>query len=262
MKSLELLSQLQRSPSEFLDRVSAIVSVRWESSFRARTSYQTVGIEEGLEYLIEIFGAGIVTTLREPNLTEIESRVSAKQAELPRNAPFARFHDGDALLGRLCYAIARSIRPRAAVETGVCYGVVSAYLLAALEANRDGHLFSIDLPPLGKNGDDYIGWLVPRELRRRWTLDRGTSRRLLGPLVERLRSIDMFVHDSQHTYRNMRFEFETVWSALRHGGVLISDDIEGNAAFSELSRSNEIARSVVIREKNKKALLGIAVKRQ
>jgi hypothetical protein len=156
----------------------------------------------------------------------------------------------------------RAIRPSVVIETGVCYGVTSAYLLAALDANGEGHLYSIDLPPLGKNGEDYVGWLVPKELQKRWTLRRGASQRILGPLIAELGSVDIFIHDSLHTYKNMKHEFETAWPALRSGGVLIADDIEGNAAFLQLAQSKDLDRSIVIREKNKDALLGVAVKRE
>src|SRR5439155_326535 len=46
------------------------------------------------------------------------------------------------------YAIVRELRPRVAVETGVCNGVSTAFLLLALEANGFGELHSIDLPEL------------------------------------------------------------------------------------------------------------------
>jgi len=49
--------------------------------------------------------------------------------------------------------------------------------------------------------------------------------------------VDIFVHDSLHTYRNMRFEFETVWPSLTHSGVVISDDIAMNRAFEDFFRS-------------------------
>jgi len=262
MKTFDLISNLRRNPSEFRDRLSAILSVRWESSFYRRPNYQAVAAEKGMDFLLQALGQEFAEALDDPNLTQIEKRISERQAELPENAPFAKFHNGDTRLGRLCYAVARSIRPRTIIETGVCYGVTSAYILAALEANEQGHLYSIDLPPLGKNGDDYVGWLVPNELQKRWSLRRGTSRRLLGPLIAELGAIDLFVHDSLHTYKNMKHEFETVWPDLRVGGVLISDDIEGNAAFLQLALSKKLDRSVVIQEKNKDALLGVAVKRK
>ena len=261
-KISQLLMLLPRSPSEFYERLVEFSGARLDPALPKRPIYNTVDFEEGITAIVGEDHPNLAKIFIEGAVEKIEEYVSERKLALPPDAPFVRSHNGDALLGRLCYALARSIRPRAVVETGVCYGVASAYLLAALETNRDGHLFSIDLPPLGKNGDDYVGWLVPRDLRRRWTIERGTSRRLLRPLSERLGPIDMFVHDSQHTYKNMKFEFETAWPALRPGGVLISDDVEGNGAFSELTLSSDVADSAVIREKDKDALVGVAVKRQ
>jgi len=40
-----------------------------------------------------------------------------------------------------------------AVETGVCNGVSTAFLLLALERNGDGELYSIDLPEIA--GEEY-----------------------------------------------------------------------------------------------------------
>jgi predicted O-methyltransferase YrrM len=70
----------------------------------------------------------------------------------------------------------------------------------------------------------------------------------------------MFLHDSFHTYRNMQMEFATMWPILRPGGVLVSDDIEGNAAFHELAQSKDVALAVVVRECEKNSLFGILVK--
>lgn len=262
MKTLELLSCLGRNPGEFADRVAAILSARWESSLGGRPVYQTVGASSGLKSLIGTLGREIEELLSEPNLAQIEKWITERRGALPVRAPFAMSHNGDTLLGRLCYAVTRAIRPAAVVETGVCYGVTSAYLLAALDANGKGHLYSIDLPPLAKNGDDYVGWLVPRNLQHRWTLRRGVSSRLLGPLVAEHGPIDLFIHDSLHTYKNMKSEFETAWPALRDGGVLISDDVQGNSAFGELTQSARVRTSLIIQEKDKEALLGAAVKRQ
>ncbi len=261
-KAMRLLSLLPHKPGEFCERVSEFTGVRLDSLLKNRPKYQTVCFEAGISTIFDGRDADLKKTLAERTLETFEDRVRQRERELPSNAPFARSHNGDTLLGRLCYAVARSIRPSAVAETGVCYGVTSAYLLAALEANNQGHLYSIDLPPLGENGDDFVGWLVPPDLRHRWTLQRGTSGRLLGPLVAGLGSIDLFVHDSQHTYKNMKDEFATAWPALRGGGVLISDDVEGNEAFLQLMQSGEPALSLVIRENNKDALLGVAVKRK
>jgi hypothetical protein len=44
--------------------------------------------------------------------------------------------------------------------------------------------------------------------------------------VPRLGQIDLFVHDSMHTARNVRFELEPVWPALTPGGAVLIDDVE------------------------------------
>src|SRR5436190_4172273 len=55
--------------------------------------------------------------------------------------------------GLRLYAILRKLRPAAAVETGVCNGVSTAFLLLALEANAAGELYAVDLPEIA--GEDY-----------------------------------------------------------------------------------------------------------
>ena len=262
-KVLHLLSLLPQRPVEFYDRVVEFTGKRFGSIVHTPPAYRAVHFEEALRGVLGGLHSDPLELLREKALLQLEERVTKRKAELPTHAPFAREHDGDTTLGRLCYAVVRAFCPATVVETGVCYGVTSAYLLAALEANQtDARLYSVDLPPLGKDGADYVGWLVPSELRRRWTLWRGRSSRLLGPLVRKLGTVDVFVHDSLHTPKNMSTEFRTVWPALRPGGVLISDDIEGHDAFQQLTRSSDVEYSAVIHEKSKSALIGLAVKRK
>jgi predicted O-methyltransferase YrrM len=152
--------------------------------------------------------------------------------------------------GLRLYRLLRDVRPRVAVETGVCNGVSTAFLLLALEDNGEGELHSIDLPEVA--GEEYKqgtfwdgkggavippgkepGWMVPPELRDRWHLVLGRSQEELPPLVERLGSIDFFMHDSEHSYECMSFEFRAAWDALREGGVLVADDVNVNTAWDE-----------------------------
>ena len=154
--------------------------------------------------------------------------------------------------GLRLYAVLRRLRPRVAVETGVCNGVSTAFLLLALDANDAGELHSLDLPEIA--GEDYEpgtfwdgkggavvpsgkepGWMVPERLRGRWHLTLGRSQDELPGLVERLGTIDFFMHDSEHSEACMRFEFETAWAALREGGVLAADDVSANTAFADFA---------------------------
>jgi predicted O-methyltransferase YrrM len=155
--------------------------------------------------------------------------------------------------GLRLYRLLRGLRPRVSVETGVCNGVSTAFVLLALEDNEEGELYSIDLPEVA--GEEYEpgtfwdgkggavippgkepGWMVPPTLRDRWRLVLGRSQEELPPLLGRLGEIDFFMHDSEHSYECMSFEFRTAWAALREGGVLVADDVNVNAAWDEFAR--------------------------
>jgi hypothetical protein len=58
----------------------------------------------------------------------------------------------------------------------------------------------------------------------------------------------------------MRREFATIWPFMSSGSVLVSDDIEGNSAFAELSLMQGVKCSVVLASDAKKALIGVALK--
>jgi predicted O-methyltransferase YrrM len=151
------------------------------------------------------------------------------------------------------YGLVRDARPAIAVETGVCNGVSTALILAALARNGTGALSSIDYPERagvaypdtafwqGKKGavvpaGREPGWLVPAPLRSRWTLTLGRSQDVLGPLLRELGAIDFFLHDSEHSEACMRFEYELAWTHLRPGARLVSDDITWNGVFEAFAR--------------------------
>jgi predicted O-methyltransferase YrrM len=143
------------------------------------------------------------------------------------------------------YALVRAIRPDTVVETGGTPGKSTAFILRALDTNRRGHLYTIDLPPPAtarsavdrgawhEQRPEGLGscWAVPNRLRDRHTLLLGPSGGLLPGLLERLGRLDVFFHDSDHSYANMRAEYEAAAARLGPGGVLVSDDVLANRAF-------------------------------
>lgn len=136
-------------------------------------------------------------------------------------------------LGTVLYSLCRKIRPDIVVETGVASGVSSSYILCSLEENKNGVLYSIDLS--WQEGQS--GWLIPDYLQHRWHLITGRSSDKLPPLLDNLNTIDIFLHDSEHTYRNMLFEYQAAWIHLRHGGLLLSHNIDASDAFPDFCES-------------------------
>jgi predicted O-methyltransferase YrrM len=132
------------------------------------------------------------------------------------------------------YAAVRAFAPEVVVETGVASGVSTSYLLLALQKNGHGTLHSIELgdprylPPGKANG-----WIVPDWLKSNWVLHIGDSRKLLPQVLQELGSVDVFIHDSLHTYDHMLWEYRAAFPHIRPGGLLFSDDAFWNLAFPE-----------------------------
>jgi hypothetical protein len=151
---------------------------------------------------------------------------------------FNGYNDGDGALVRAIWCLVRHLRPWYVVETGVAHGFTSRFILEALERNGEGELHSIDLPPLDPAMRAQIGIAVDERLRDRWTLHEGSSRRVLPGLLKSLGGIDLFVHDSRHTERNVRFELDRAWAMLRPGGAIVVDDIDSNWGFESFRREH------------------------
>jgi len=148
---------------------------------------------------------------------------------------------------RILYLLCRYLQPERVVETGVWLGYSSAMILQALEDNGIGLLTSIDLPGAtyiadGTHVDESLclgattGMVVPQELWHRWQLILRDSREVLPGVLKENRQIDIFIHDSEHSYETMIFEYRTAWPHIKQGGLLISDDIDWNTAFLDFSK--------------------------
>lgn len=154
-------------------------------------------------------------------------------------------------VARTYYAIVRAVQPRTVVETGVCNGVSTLAVLLALRENGSGSLHSIDYPFRADESLDEFkretfegyggaaipsdrqpGWIIPDELRPLWELTVGKSQRELPRLLLEVDHLNLFVHDSEHSHPCMMFEYELAYEWLADGGVLLSDDITWNDAFS------------------------------
>jgi len=172
--------------------------------------------------------------------------------------PASSFHDAGTTLATAIWVVTRHLRPERVVETGVAHGITSAFILAAMELNGVGHLWSLDLPPLSPEwASDHTGIAVGQG-RERWTYRRGSVDRHLSALLHKVGVVDLYVHDALHTYRAMTDEFTQAWPRVPDGGVLVSDDVHMNRAFEEFDFSG--GGPVVLGEHGKDGAVGVVRK--
>jgi len=132
-------------------------------------------------------------------LEEIEAKRPGTSAGIPRV-------ECEAL-----YNFIKEYKIKRVVETGVAYGLSTAYILAALP--EDGKLISIE--PVAA---EYIGSVVPERLRDKWELALGTSKDLLPVVFKDHKNIDLFFHDSKHYPVDQTFEYEAALPFVKFVG--------------------------------------------
>ena len=178
------------------------------------------------------------------------------------------------------YALVRKLQPDSVVETGVYNGVSTASILAALDRNGHGRLHSIDRserisrerrnengePPIDRTSTDHLtrdrpscaepngyilppgkspGWIVPEGIRDRWSLTRGRSQKKLSEVLADVGTVDIFLHDSEHSTACMLYEFESAWTSLTTGGLILSSHIDWNDAFETFVRERQCEHGLV-----------------
>ena len=145
-------------------------------------------------------------------------------------------HRSEGVMGALdcatLYGLTRWLRPAVVVESGGFIGMSSAFILKAF---ADANLAAAKLYSVELSDDCEQGALIPDELRS----TSGGFVPMRGKVEDFLKrdqlpgSIDMFLHDSSHSFRHMLWEFRQFWPRLRDGGLLVSHDVQMNAAFPE-----------------------------
>ena len=177
-----------------------------KSTFRTMTPAELAQITE--EYLVA--------------RAELESRCDMMSDRLEYPEWYAIEHETSFLY----YAICRHITPNNVLETGIANGHSSFFLLQAIKKNGQGTLHSVDIA-------DNVGTLLNDEERENWTLHilDSPQRRSFSKILDSIQPLELFVHDSDHTYGWQMFEYRAAYKALGGNGVLLSDDIDHSYAF-------------------------------
>jgi len=251
---------LLKRPEEFIDRLEAILDVQTDHRCVAtRTNYQFLQYDEAIQSFENALDWDLHSYLNESYLIGIERTIQENTALLTGKSPFLLTMNADPSLAEFCYAVCRSLKPEVIIETGTAHGVTTSFILKALCVNQKGTLHSIDLPPLGNDADMFVGILVPEELRRRWRLHRGSSKRVLPKILSQLDKVEVFVHDSLHTYRNVMRELEMVFPLLAKPSVVLVDDVHLNSAFSDWVEKTVPSFWAIVREQDKNSAFGLAI---
>jgi hypothetical protein len=120
------------------------------------------------------------------------------------------------------YAIIRATQPDHVVETGTHLGLGSCAIAAALLRNGHGRLTTIDVDP-------GAGYLIGKP----WSnvIDRCTGNSV--DVLAKLSEVDVFLHDSLHTYDYETKELTAVEPNLRADAIVLSDNSHDSAALSD-----------------------------
>lgn len=118
----------------------------------------------------------------------------------------------------ILYALVRAIKPTLVLETGTFSGYSTTEIARALHANQSGHLLTVDI-------DINTGCLVPEELKPLITFYRGiTSHEFSLRLAKSDERVDIFFHDSLHTYMNTMGELIWFSPFYQHDCLIICHD--------------------------------------
>jgi predicted O-methyltransferase YrrM len=119
------------------------------------------------------------------------------------------------------YALTRVLRPQHIVETGTDKGLGACVFAAAVLRNGTGTVTTMDFNPDS-------GYLVSGRYAE-------VTNRLLGDSVELLHSldspVDLFLHDSWHTFEHETAELEAVGPLLTSRSLVLSDNSHATDAL-------------------------------
>jgi hypothetical protein len=137
-----------------------------------------------------------------------------------------QFFDADPTLALTAFAVARLIQPTTTVECGVGAGITSALLLEGM-SQGNGRLHSVDMPPLSDPNGEMCGVAVDRSMAGRWTVDHGSTRRILPAILMHEERVDFLVSDSANVFTLQRFELGSCWRRMPAGAwALINNPTE------------------------------------
>ncbi len=211
--------------------------LRWLASSREVTNYTYHPTDQNRRELAHFISdvTGAELALVSSYLDEVVSDEALRQHVGQRTAasPHRSTADAEARYGRRIgwYALVRLLRPAVVVESGVDKGIGTCVLAAALLRNRDegalGKVYAIDINPRA-------GWLVgppyAEVVEFVFSDSHAALRGLEGP-------IDIFIHDSEHSYGHEAGEYAIVRQRLSEGALVVSDNAHATPTLMDFAEA-------------------------
>jgi hypothetical protein len=209
----------------------------WLCTSREDTNF-TYGITEAnqtyLAHTLSIVSAcpynQVLSYLREPLE---DSDLWRHVMEYSRQKPYRYYSDARCEFGRRIgwYALARLMKPKVIVETGVDKGLGSVLLCSALLRNdregSPGRYYGTDIDP-------QAGYLLGPPYN-------SVGQILYGDSIESLKQlddIDLFINDSNHSSDYERREYQAIAPKLTHSAVILGDNAHCTCELALFSESH------------------------
>jgi len=125
----------------------------------------------------------------------------------------------------------RETRPKIVIETGVANGASTRKILSSFKEFNlvDSELYSFDIDPRVASTD------LIRAPQFNFVLV--SSPDSFVNSMNEIKRVDLFYHDSDHSYDNQMLEYLTAWEMLNpENGIIVSDDANWSNAFLDFSK--------------------------
>jgi predicted O-methyltransferase YrrM len=209
----------------------------WSLQSREFTNFTYDLTRSNIDYLAHtiatVTGSDYDRVRRYMNELDTDAAAKTHVIERTRSGPEKHYADARCSFGRRLgwYAIVRIMKPKVVVETGVDKGLGSVALCAALLRNSQegfpGNYFGTDINPAA-------GFLLDGPYRE-------VGRILYGDSIESLRnlkSIDLFISDSDHSADYEGREYETIAPKLTPGALILGDNAHITSELSKFSANH------------------------
>jgi predicted O-methyltransferase YrrM len=125
----------------------------------------------------------------------------------------------------------RDARPNVVIETGVANGASTRKILSSFKEFKlfESELYSFDIDPRVASPD------LTRSPQFNFVTVSSPDSFVAS--MNEISTVDLFYHDSDHSYGNQMLEYSTAWELLNpEKGILISDDINWSNAFLDFCK--------------------------